>query len=524
MKEATADVSKTAVSEDDEIGPHPKPSAALVVAVVLTAILEVLDITIVSVATPHMLGAFGATEDQITWVLTSYLVSSAVVMPLTGYLSRRLGRRRLLISSIIGFVISSALCGMAWNLQIMVIFRLAQGICGAPLVPLSQAILLDAFPREKHGQALAIFGLGIMVAPVLGPTFGGWLTETFVWRAVFYINVPIGIFALLLAAGNIPETIPQKIKTDWIGLILMVVAVGSLQFVLDQGQSKGWFDSHTITIFTIVAVFGGLAFFMRGWNRPDNIINLALVKDRNYLAGLLAIMAYGVSLFGTVALLPLLTQRLMGYEPMSAGLLFMPRAIASAITLAITGRFLLNFIDARILVSIGIVLTAIGTMMLAGLDLQADAFAIAYPGVIAGIGMGLFFVPLTAVAFASIPREYLDEASGLFALTRGIGSSIGIAVVGWLLARQGQVHWGQLVEHVNPFNPEIPAFLDKLGASPNSPVTMGAMVTEIARQAQMLAFIDLFWFIGLVTLAILPLMLLMKRPKPGAGLALAAAG
>jgi DHA2 family multidrug resistance protein len=493
--------------------PEKRPSIALVVAVVLTAFLEVLDITIVSVAIPHMLGSFGATSDQITWVLTSYLVSAAVVMPLTGYLSARLGRRRLLIISILGFVISSALCGVSWSLESMVIFRLAQGLMGAPLVPLSQAILLDAFPREKSGQALAIFGLGIMVAPVLGPTFGGWLTETFIWRAVFYINVPIGLFALLLAMGQLPQTAVKYLKTDWVGLILLVLTVGSLQFVLDQGQTRDWFNSRLIQTFTAVTLFAGTAFLMRGWNNPKNIVDLALFKNRNFLAGLIAITAYGITLFGTIALLPLLTQRLMGYPPMTAGMLFFPRAIASAITLALTGNLLIRFIDQRVLVAAGLVLSALGTMLMAGLSLQADSWAIASPGIIAGIGMGLFFVPLTAVAFASIPNNMLDEAAGLFALMRGIGSSIGIAVVSWLFVRQGQVHWDSLISNINPFNPALPPYLAAHGLSVQSPATIAAVAQEIARQAQMLAFVDLFWFIGLVTLAILPLVFLMQRPS-----------
>jgi DHA2 family multidrug resistance protein len=491
---------------------QPKPSVALVVAVVLTAILEVLDITIVSVAIPHMLGTFGATSDQITWVLTSYLVSAAVVMPLTGYLSARLGRRRLLIFSIVGFVISSALCGVSWNLESMVIFRLAQGICGAPLVPLSQAILLDAFPKEKHGQALAIFGLGIMVAPVLGPTFGGWLTDTFVWRAVFYINVPIGLFALLLAMGHLPRTEVKYLKTDWTGLILLVLAVGSLQLVLDQGQTRDWFNSRFIQIFTAVTLFAGTGFLMRGWSKRDNIVDLSLLRDRNFAAGLLAITAYGVTLFGTVALLPLLTQRLMGYPAMSAGLLFVPRAIASAIALAVTGNYLMRWIDSRVLVAAGIVLSAVGTIMMAGLSLQADSWAIASPGILAGIGMGLFFVPLTAVAFGSVENDKLDEAAGLFALMRGIGSSIGIAVVSWLFVRQGQVHWDNVIAHINPLNPAVPPYLSALGLNAQSPSAMVAVAREIGRQAQMLAFVDLFWFIGLVTFAILPLVFMMKRP------------
>jgi MFS transporter, DHA2 family, multidrug resistance protein len=505
-------------SEKSEVHhpPPPRPSIALVVAVVLTAVLEVLDITIVSVAIPHMLGSFGATSDQISWVLTSYLVSAAVVMPLTGYLSRRFGRRRLLIFSIVGFVVSSALCGLSWNLGSMVIFRLAQGVFGAPLVPLSQAILLDAFPREKHGQALAIFGLGIMVAPVLGPTLGGWLTDTFVWRAVFYINVPIGLFTLLLAAGHLPQTPGKQIKTDWIGLGLLVLAVGSLQLVLDQGQTRDWFNSRFIQVFTGVTLFAGTAFLMRGWNNRDNIVDLSLLKDRNFVAGLLAITAYGVTLFGTIALLPLFTQRLMGYPAMSAGMLFIPRALASAVTLAVTGSFLIRLVDPRLLVAAGIILSAVGTIQMAALSLQADAWSIASPGITAGIGMGLFFVPLTAVAFGSVSKEKLDEASGLYAFVRGIGSSIGIAVVSWLFVRQSQVHWDQLISHISPFNPAVPPFLAAHGLNARAPSSMPAIALEIGRQAQMLAFIDLFWFIGLVTLGILPLVFLMKRPEKGA--------
>lgn len=504
------------------IEPQPKkgPSIALVVAVVLTAFLEVLDITIVSVAMPHMLGAFGATSDQITWVLTSYLVAAAIVMPLTGYLSRVFGRRRLLIFSIVGFVISSALCGLSWNLLSMVIFRIAQGIFGAPLVALSQSILLEAFPREKHGQALAIFGLGIMVAPVLGPVLGGWLTDAFVWRAVFYINVPIGAIALLLAMGQLASVPMNYAKTDWTGLALLVLAIGSLQLALDQGPTRDWFDSRFIQVFTGITVFAGAAFFMRGWGKPDNIVDLSLLRDRNFVAGLIASMAYGIPLFGTIALLPLLTQRLMGYPAMSAGMLFMPRAVVSAIALAITGGFLLRLIDPRYLVAVGLILSAIGALMMSRLSLYVDAWGLIWPGMIAGAGMGLFFVPLNAVAFGSIRDAKLDEASGLMALMRGIGSSIGIAVVSWLLVRQGQVHWTLLIQNLNPFNPAVAPYLAGSGQNISSPGTMKMIALEVARQAQMQAFIDLFWFIGWVTFALLPLVFLMKRPERK-GLALA---
>ena len=330
---------------------------------------------------------------------------------------------------------------------------------------------------------------------------------------MFYINVPIGVFALLLAIGNLPRSDAKFMKTDWAGLVLLVLAVGSLQLVLDQGQTRDWFNSRFIQIFTAITFFASTAFFLRGWNNPKNIVDLSLLKDRNFLAGLLAITAYGVTLFGTIALLPLLTQRLMGYPAMSAGMLFIPRAIASAIALSITGNYLMNWIDARILVAAGIVLSAVGTIMMAGLSLQADAWAIAWPGVIAGIGMGLFFVPLTAVAFGRMENEKLDEAAGLYALMRGIGSSIGIAVVSWLFVRQTQIHWGDLITHINPFNPAVPPYLSAHGLDVQAPSSMSIVALEIGRQAQMLAFIDLFWFIGMVTFAILPLLFLMKRPK-----------
>lgn len=486
---------------------------ALVVAVVLTAFLEVLDITIVNVALPHMLGAFAATPDQITWILTSYMVAAAVVMPLTGFLSNWLGRRRLLFLSIVGFTVSSALCGMAWNLESMVVFRLAQGVFGAPLVPLSQGIILDAFPKERHGQALAIFGLGIMVAPVAGPALGGYLTEMYSWRTVFYINIPIGIFALVLAMGHLPKRAMKDIQTDWVGLGLLVLAVGALQYVLDQGQTRDWFNSKVIVAGTVIAIFASTAFFLRGWNKTDNIIDLSLLKDRNFIAGTLAITAYGISLYGWMAVMPLFTQRLLGYPPDLAGTLFIPRALVSALTLAITGSILVRMFDARWLVTAGLIFTALGTFPMAYFSLYVDFWGIATPGMIAGIGTGLFFVPLTAAAFSSISNEKYDEASGFYALMRGIGGSIGIAVVSWLLVRQSQVHFNELTAHITPFNRDIVPYLAERGLTPLSPEAGPAVVQEITRQAYMLAFNDIFWFIAVVTLAIIPLVFLMKRPE-----------
>jgi DHA2 family multidrug resistance protein len=493
--------------------PFVRPPIALVIAVVLTAVLEVLDMTIVNVSIPHMLGAFAATPDQITWVLTSYIIAAAVVMPLTGYLSNWLGRRRLLFTAIIGFVVSSALCGMAWSLESMVAFRLAQGVFGAPLVPLSQAILLDAFPRNRHGQALAIFGMGIMVAPVIGPALGGYLTENYSWRMVFYINVPLGIFALLMTIGYLPKRAIKDMKTDWVGMGLLVLTVGALQYVLDQGQSRDWFNSRVIVVGTILAAFAGAAFFLRGWNKSDNIIDLSLLGDRNFVAGTLAITAYGISLFGWMAIMPLFSQRLLGYPPDVAGTLFIPRGIVSAITLAITGSILIRMFDARYLVTAGLVMTALGTLPMAYFTLNIDFWGIATPGMLAGVGSGLFFVPLTAVAFASIPKAQYDEASGVYALMRGIGGSAGIAVVSSLFVRQSQIHFNELTAHITPYNRDLIPYLGQYGLTPYSPQSAPLIAHEIGRQAQMLAFNDVFWFIAVVTLAIIPLIFLMKKPE-----------
>jgi DHA2 family multidrug resistance protein len=296
-------------------------------------------------------------------------------------------------------------------------------------------------------------------------------------------------------------------------LALLIVAVAALQFVLDQGQMRDWFNSRVIVVGTIVAAFVGAAFFLRGWHKSDNIIDLSLLRDRNFVTGTLAITAYGISLFGWMAIMPLFSQRLLGYPPDVAGTLFIPRGIVSAITLAITGSILIKMFDARWLVTAGLVMTALGTLPMAYFSLNVDFWGIATPGMLAGIGSGLFFVPLTAVAFASIPRAQYDEASGVYALMRGIGGSAGIAVVSSLFVRQSQIHFSELAAHITPYNRDLIPYLGQYGLSPYSPQSGPLIAHEIGRQAQMLAFNDVFWFIAMVTLAIIPLIFLMKKPE-----------
>ena len=301
----------------------------IVFAVVLTAVLEVLDTTIVNVALPHIKAAFGITSDQTVWIVTSYIVASIAVMPLTGLLSRKFGRRRLIISAIVGFAFFSALGGMAQTFEMLVFFRLGQGFFGAFLIPLSQAILFTSFPREKRGQAMAIFGLGVIVAPVLGPTIGAILTEHFSWRAVFYVNMPIAFIALLMVSGELKKEETQAVDIDWVGLLLMVTAIGALQMTLDLGESHDWFDSHLIQVTAIISAVTGFIFFVRGMGRKLNIIDFSLLKDRSFAAGNVAIVGFGVSMFGAIAILPLFVQGLLDYPVLESGQLFIPRGVAA---------------------------------------------------------------------------------------------------------------------------------------------------------------------------------------------------
>ena len=481
---------------------------------VLTAILEVLDITIVNVAMPHMLGAFGATADQITWVLTSYIVAAAVVMPLTGYLSNWLGRRRLLLLSITGFILSSV--------------RLRHGLESGEhrLLPPGPGRLRRAaralepshparrLPREKHGQALAIFGLGIMVAPVIGPALGGYLTETYSWRMVFYINIPIGAVALLLSVGYLPQRAIKDIRTDWIGMALLVIAVGALQFVLDQGQMRDWFNSKVIVVGTIITVFTTAAFFLRGWNKPDNIIDLSLLRGPQFRRRHDChhpLWHQPVRRDGAHAAVQPAAARLSGGRCRH---LVHSRAASSAPSRSRSPAACSSgIVDARWLVGIGLVLTAVGTLLMAHLNLYVDYWSIASPNMVAGVGTGLFFVPLTAVAFASIASGKYDEASGVYSLMRGIGGSVGIAIVSSLFVRQAHIHFAELTGHITPFNQNLLPYLAEHGLTPLSPQAGPLIGNELARQAQMLAFNDMFWFIAIVTLAITPVLFFMTRPK-----------
>ncbi|WP_102226547.1 DHA2 family efflux MFS transporter permease subunit [Acidimangrovimonas sediminis] len=488
----------------------------IVIAVVCAAILEVLDTTIVNVALPHIEAAFGATNDQITWVLTSYIVASVVVMPLTGFLSRRIGRRRLILSAVIGFAAFSVLCGLSWSLQAMVVFRLGQGILGAFLIPLSQSILFDAFPREKRGQAMAMFGLGIVVAPVLGPTVGAILTESFSWRMVFFVNLPIAALALLLLLGELPPDTPEKLRTDWTGLGLMAVGVGALQFMLDQGETLDWFSSRVIQVALVTAIVAGIFFLYRGWEKGEkNIVNLGLFADRNFAASCIIISGFIITMLGVISIQPLFVQNLLNFSVLDSGYIFIPRGLGAGFSMVITGAVLSGRFDDRYLAALGLILTGSGNLMLAQLNLNASFWQVAMPGALSGLGMGLVFVPLSTLAFDRISKESQDEASGLFNVTRQLGSSVGIAGVSAILSHDLAVNSAHLTEHVTAFSEAARAFLRPLSLQLDSSRGLETLSQQVAAQAAMQAYIQVFRVTGYLAFAMLPFLLIMSKPKGG---------
>ncbi|NVO57754.1 DHA2 family efflux MFS transporter permease subunit [Rhodobacteraceae bacterium B1Z28] len=492
---------------------HVNP--VIVIAVVLSAILEVLDSTIVNVALPHIQAAFGATTDQATWILTSYIVSAVVVMPLTGFVARRIGRRRLILTAVTGFAAMSVMCGLSWSLETIVAFRLAQGMFGAFLIPLSQSILFDSFPREKRGQAMGIFGLGVVVAPVLGPTVGALLTEYFSWRMVFFVNLPVAAMALLLLAGELPDDETEDVKIDWKGLAMLAVGIGCLQFVLDQGETKDWLSSRVIQMTVIASVLGALGFVIHALTSKNSVVDLRLFADRNFALCNLIIAGFAISLFGGIAILPTFVQSLLNYPVIDSGLLFIPRGLTAGLSMVATGAVLVTRFDPRMLAGIGLLLTAIGNFMLGALNLNAGFWQLAWPGAVSGLGMGLVFVPMSILAFESISKTRQDEASGLFNVTRQLGSSVGISIVGTWVVRGLQTNTAALSQNVTPYNPAAQAYLQPLGLTPDSAEGAAILGQEISRQAEMISYLTVFNNLGVMALATIPLLFFCRAQKPG---------
>ena len=489
----------------------------ITVAVMSATLIQVLDTTIVNVALPHMAGNLGASTDQISWVLTSYLVSSAIVMPLTGYFADVIGRKRFLLICIAGFVAASALCGIAQNLFQIVAFRLLQGVFGAALVPLSQAIMTDAYPPEERGKAMAIWGLGVMVGPVLGPTLGGWLTDVASWRWTFYINVPVGALSLFLASAYVTQTGRRERRMDWIGLALLGSGVAGLQYMLDRGTTQDWFAAMDIRIAAALAVLGILGFvwwsFLRG---PRALFDVRIFKDRNFAVACAAMGALGLGLFGGLVMQPILLENLMNYPIVTTGIVMAPRGIATAIAMIIVGR-LVSRMDARILVAAGMIIGAIASWAMTRWSLDMGTFTIIWPAFLQGLGLGLVFVPLSTIAYITLPRQRMAEAAGIYSLIRTIGASVGISTVTTLITRESQVNWNELGAHITRFNPAVTDYLKSLHLSPGDPHALAIIAAQIGQEALMAAMLDAFKLTAWSFVVMLPLVLFMRGGAQGAG-------
>lgn len=488
----------------------------IVAAVMAATIMEVLDTTIVNVALPYMKGALGANSDQIAWTVTTYLVASGIVMPLTGYLTDVIGRKRFLMLCITGFTVSSALCGLASSLSQMVMFRALQGALGGSLVPMSQAILIDIFPRDKRGSAMALWGVGVMLGPILGPTLGGYLTEVFNWRWTFYINLPVGILASAMAYISVPESEIKKRPMDWFGLLTIVIGVGSLQYLLDRGNSQGWFSAFDIKTAAVLSVAGFLSFVLyQLLARPrHSIFSLNIFADKNFTVSSALITAMGLGLFGIIVIQPLLLESLLGYPVFKAGLIMAPRGISAMISMMVVGQ-LIRYIDVRALITAGIILNVSGEYLMTYYSfITNDAWQI-WPGVIQGLGMGFIFIPLSSTAFATLPSRHYTEAAGLFSLLRTIGSSIGVSITMTFYTRHAQMAWNDIVGHISPLNHALTHYLSPLGLKPESAKAGAILSQTVNGQAQMLAMLDTFAFIGWCFVMMLPLVWLLSRPGPG---------
>ncbi|MDT0574792.1 DHA2 family efflux MFS transporter permease subunit [Croceicoccus sp. F390] len=485
-------------------------------AVMLAAMLQVLDTTIANVALPHMQASLGATSDSITWVLTSYIVASAIALPITGFLAARFGTRRLFIVSVAAFVLFSMLCGLSTSLPAMVMFRIGQGIAGAFIIPLSQSIMLDISKPSKHALSMSIWGLGVMIGPILGPIIGGWLTESYNWRWVFFVNVPLGALALFLLVTQLPHWPARRPRFDITGFLLVGLAIASLQLLLDRGQHVDWFDSPEVWIYTVVVLCAGWAGVIHLATAHNPMFDRELFADRNLVVAMIIMIIVGVGIFATLALLPPLLQNLMGYSVLQTGFVLAPRGVGVLLSMQLAGLLVRKGLDARILVGTGFIVTAASMFEMAHWSLGVDSFHIVSSGVVQGVGLGLIFIPLNTVAFATLRPQLRTDGSSILNLSRSIGASLGISIVTTLLARNIQISHSEVGANLTAAT--LPIFnigaLDRYGQVGEAALRM--IDAEVNRQAAMIAYINDFWLMGWICLLATPLVLLIRPPRGNA--------
>ncbi len=492
----------------------------------LATFMEVLDTTVVNVSIPHIAGNLAATVEEGTWVVTSYLVSNAIVLPISGWLANYIGRKKLLLTCVAGFTVTSLFCGLATTLPPLIFFRVLQGLTGGGLQPLAQAILLETFPQKKHGQAMAAFGIGILFAPILGPTLGGWLTDNYSWRWIFYLNLPVGIFSMLMMNRFVfdpPYIRRGQGRIDLWGIGFLALGFGTLQIVLDTGQRKDWFGSDYIRFFTIACIFGLVAMVIRELKAKNPVVDLRALLDRSFSAGVFLMSLLGFSLYASLVLLPIYLQLLLGYPAFNAGLALSPRGIGSLAVMPLAG-YLTSKTDPRRLIFVGLVIGAVTMFSFSGLNLNAGYWDIFWPQVFQGVALAFLFVPLTAASMSTIPKEQMGNATSIFNLMRNIGGSFGIAIMTTFLTRRGQFHQSRLIENVRMGNVQTQNMLrgtqawfqthgsDSYTASRKA---LGALYGMVQQQASMLAFVEAFWVMGVVFLVMMLFVPLLRNPHRG---------
>ncbi|MHB8487258.1 MAG: DHA2 family efflux MFS transporter permease subunit [Candidatus Acidiferrales bacterium] len=498
----------------------------IAITVMLATFMEVLDTSVANVSLPHIAGSLSAGVDESTWVLTSYLVSNAIVLPLTGWLSNVFGRKQFYMTCVAVFTISSFFCGLAPSLPMLVFFRVIQGAGGGGLQPISQAILVDSFPREKQGMAMAVYGMGVVVAPTIGPTLGGWITDSFTWRWIFFINIPVGILSILMTTmliKNPPYMKKLRLRIDYIGIAFLSVGLGFLQVVLDKGQRDDWFGSHFIVWASIIGATGLVGAVIWELLQKEPVVDLHLLKERNFAVAVFTMYILGFVLYGTTVLLPILMQTLMGYSAMQSGLVLLPGGAIMIAILPIVG-FLLGKFEARWLVVVGLAITASGLFMMSHFDLQMGMWTLITVWIVSRAGVAFLFVPINVIAFYFVAPKKTNDATGLINLARNIGGSMGISFVTTLLDRGAQRHQAILSGHITSLTPgfqnQMHALAQRLIAAGSSPIEALRQAERmfygvIQQQAMMLSFIDDFRIMGYICLAMIPVMFILKRAKPG---------
>jgi DHA2 family multidrug resistance protein len=523
-------------AQAEPVTPSHKWLVAL--AVMLGTTLEVLDTSIVNVSLPHMQGSFSASVDEIAWVLTSYLVANGIMIPMTGWISSRFGRKRYFLISVSVFVVASALCGAAGSLDQMVVFRLIQGAAGAAMVPSSQAILMETFPPAEQQLAMATWGVGLMVAPIMGPTLGGWITDNWNWRWNFYINVPIGIIAFLMVSAFVhdPVYLRQRRarggKVDYVGIACLVVGLGAMQIVLDRGQRADWFAAPWVIWTSLVSAAALLILAINELRIADPILDLRILKIKVFSVALLLIVAMSSVLYGTGLLMPIFLQEFMGYTAWKAGLVLAPRGLATMLSMLVVGQIARRRIDTRPLVGLGFMLMTFGLWTMSGWNLQVSLWVVVIPSVVMGLGMGMIFPTLSASTLACVARERIGYAASLYNMMRNTGAAVGIAYMTTMLVDHEQIHQSRLSEHLSVFDawklsesaPRMPGassfhYLPQMISGQHQ--SFGMIYNAMQAQAAILSFNDIYRILAVLMAVMIPGFLLLRRGQSAGGSAAA---